>query len=144
METAADLRKIIRIKYFIEQIRTEYGHTASSHAFVSLYLWQKCMNLSLLCEKDFFAVKCGGDSENMWFCPCGRPGRGRTALFVKTFPISRFLYAIYATATRNFLSKDFPENGLSAMRTNPTSTYAAMKNISDISPAADFPRSEEN
>lgn len=74
MKTAADLRKIdYGYKDFIEQIRTEYGHTASSHAFVSLYLWQKCMNLSLLCEKDFFAVKCGGDSENMWFFPCGNP-----------------------------------------------------------------------
>ena len=56
----------------IEQIRRRYGHEASSHAFLSLFLWQEEMGLELYLMSDMFAVKCKRRGENSWFFPCGR------------------------------------------------------------------------
>ncbi len=55
----------------IEDIRMKNGHILSSHAFVSLYLWQKDMNLTLHSGDDYYAVKCGIREGNSWFFPCG-------------------------------------------------------------------------
>lgn len=55
----------------IEQIRMNSGHTASSHAFVSLFIWQKEMNLKICLRKQSFAVRYGLMGENAWFFPCG-------------------------------------------------------------------------
>ena len=56
----------------IEELRNQYQHELSSHAFVSLYLWRKQMKLTLHLEDEMFAVKCGWKGENAWFFPCGR------------------------------------------------------------------------
>ena len=56
----------------IDRIRFEYGHTLASHAFASLYLWQNAMDLSLLCDDEFFTAQYGGEKINMWFFPCGK------------------------------------------------------------------------
>lgn len=56
---------------FIGRIRAEVGHTLSAHAFVSLFLWQSQMKLSICLEKDAFFVKFGQRGENAWFYPCG-------------------------------------------------------------------------
>lgn len=55
----------------IQNIRMKYQHTLSSHAFQSLYLWQDTMGLSIICDSDFFAVKCELNGINSWFFPCG-------------------------------------------------------------------------
>lgn len=62
-------------KMSIEKIRKDGGHILSSHAFPSLYLWQDIMKLSLQCEEDFFALKCGMNGENSYFFPCGKDER---------------------------------------------------------------------
>lgn len=108
MTTAADLRKIgLEYKDYIEHIRTEYGHTLSSHAFVSLYLWQKDMNLSLLCEKDFFAVKCGDNSENMWFFPCGNPEK-TYGFICENISDKSFSLCYLRDCDKEFLEDKFP------------------------------------
>lgn len=61
----------INHKNFIEQLRSKYTHTLSSHAFNSLYLWQNEMDLSIMCYEDFFVVKCGMYGANSWLFPCG-------------------------------------------------------------------------
>jgi hypothetical protein len=55
----------------IEKIRKKYNHPLSSHAFSSLYLWQKEMGLSIACDDDFFVIRCGFKGENCFFFPCG-------------------------------------------------------------------------
>ena len=39
----------------IQRLRRQYGHQAASHAFQSLYLWEKDMGLSVELETDIFA-----------------------------------------------------------------------------------------
>lgn len=57
----------------IQRLRRQYGHQAASHAFQSLYLWEKDMGLSVELETDIFAVKTLQRGENAWFFPCGSP-----------------------------------------------------------------------
>ncbi len=65
--TAIELSQMERI----EGIRTKKNHNFSSHAFVSLYLWQKDMDLKIHLDDDFYAVKCGIRDGDSWFFPCG-------------------------------------------------------------------------
>lgn len=60
-------------KRAVECLRSKYGHTASSHSFASLYLWQEEMALTLHLEEDLLAVRAGSRGENTWFFPCGSP-----------------------------------------------------------------------
>lgn len=55
----------------VRDILYKFSCDYSSHAFESLFLWQKQMQLELYLEEDFFAVKCGVRGENTWFFPCG-------------------------------------------------------------------------
>lgn len=55
----------------IEKIRSAYSHELSSHAFVSLYLWQKALGLTLHLSERFFTAKCSARGKNVWFFPCG-------------------------------------------------------------------------
>lgn len=55
----------------IDAIRSRTGHDLSSHAFPSLYVWQKEMGLSLYLQEDFFSVKIDSRGDNAWFFPCG-------------------------------------------------------------------------
>lgn len=55
----------------IERLRAACGHTLSSHAFHSLFLWQKHMDLSLYLTADLYAVRYGKRGDNTWFFPCG-------------------------------------------------------------------------
>lgn len=66
----------LSMKDTIEGIRYENGHITASHAFASLFMWQKEMGLSVYLEENLFAVKCRMQGENAWFFPCG----GRTAV----------------------------------------------------------------
>lgn len=64
-------RITLRHKDEIEALRRAAGHTLSSHAFPSLYLWREEMGLSLWLTGDLFAVRCGWKGKNTWFFPCG-------------------------------------------------------------------------
>ncbi len=55
----------------VEAIRIKERHVLSSHAFVSLYLWQSSMDLSLCLQKDAFFVRIGARGKNAWMFPCG-------------------------------------------------------------------------
>ena len=48
----------LSMKDTIEGIRYENGHITASHAFASLFMWQKEMGLSVYLEENLFAVKC--------------------------------------------------------------------------------------
>ncbi|MDE7246002.1 MAG: phosphatidylglycerol lysyltransferase domain-containing protein [Oscillospiraceae bacterium] len=61
----------IALKQQIDQIRLHCRHTSSSHAFPSLYLWKNHLDLSILLQENFFAVKYGRDGDHSWFFPCG-------------------------------------------------------------------------
>ena len=58
-------------KNSIETVRMRCNHALSSHAFTSLYLWQKNMGLSVICEEDFFVVKSTMGNGDFYFFPCG-------------------------------------------------------------------------
>lgn len=55
----------------IESLRKQYEHDTASHAFASLFAWQKDMGLSLFLVEELFAVKSEWKGENSWFFPCG-------------------------------------------------------------------------
>lgn len=55
----------------IDAIRANAGHTLSAHAFSSLFLWQKTLQLSVCLEDDAFFVRFAHRGENAWFYPCG-------------------------------------------------------------------------
>lgn len=55
----------------LDDIRLREGHTLSAHAFVSLYLWQEDLGLSLCCMQDAFFVRIAQRGENAWLFPCG-------------------------------------------------------------------------
>ena len=55
----------------VEQLRLTYGHELSAHAFLSLYLWQKPLGLSLYVEEEMYSVKISKLGNNTWFFPCG-------------------------------------------------------------------------
>ena len=59
------------VREMVEKCRTVCGHTLSSHAFVSLYLWKTAMGLSIVSTDTFFAVKSELYGKNSWFFPCG-------------------------------------------------------------------------
>ncbi len=58
-------------KKAVESLRAEYGHSLSSHAFASLYIWKEQMGLSLLITPKMFTVRCKWKGPNSWFFPCG-------------------------------------------------------------------------
>ena len=55
----------------INAIRGEAGHITSAHSFVSLFLWQERMDLSVCLEDHAFFVRFGQRGGNAWFYPCG-------------------------------------------------------------------------
>lgn len=55
----------------IDTIRKKYGHTTSSHAFQSLFIWKDDMQLQIHIEDDFFVAKSALEHDNEWFFPCG-------------------------------------------------------------------------
>lgn len=55
----------------VDAIRLQTGHTLSSHAFVSLYLWQRAMGLSICLHENAFFVQIQSRGENAWMFPCG-------------------------------------------------------------------------
>lgn len=66
----------------IERIREKYGHASASHAFATLFIWQREMKMSLYMEADMFAVRLGGRGENIWLFPCG--DAERICSFIRT------------------------------------------------------------
>lgn len=55
----------------VDAIRLQAGHTLSSHAFVSLYLWQRAMGLSVCLQEHAFFVPIRSRGEQAWMFPCG-------------------------------------------------------------------------
>ena len=55
----------------IRALTGKYGMDYSSHAFQSLFLWRRGMNLTAAIQDDLLAVKCGCRGDNAWFFPVG-------------------------------------------------------------------------
>lgn len=114
-------------KTFIERVRTDCGVDLSSHAFVSLFLWQKAMGLSLLCDTDFFAVKYGNENRNKWFFPCGNLQKKYDFISEK-IPDKSFSLCYMRKSDVKWLDENFP-NMWSFRRDETADEYIC--NISD-------------
>lgn len=55
----------------VEELRLAYGQELSAYAFLSLYLWQKPMGLSLYMDEDMYTARISKFGSNTWFFPCG-------------------------------------------------------------------------
>lgn len=92
----------------MESVRKVCGHESASHAFASLFLWQRDMGLSVCLRENAFAVRCGHRGEGAWFFPCGE--ETEAVRFVRDIldvcPHARFLYLRRADA--ELLEKHFP------------------------------------
>ena len=75
----------------IDRIRKLACHTASSHAFVSLYLWRNAMGLSVAFFEDAFVIK----ASSGYFFPCGSQNGVISCLneIWQDEPDARFYYA---------------------------------------------------
>ncbi len=91
----------------IDNLRRSYGHTLSSHAFSSLYLWKDIMKLKVYLSDKLFCVKCEQENTNEYFFPCGAEEE-------KQFFISKLLdkeklsFRYLRDEDREFLEKYFP------------------------------------
>ena len=78
----------------IQSLRRACGHESASHAFPSLFLWQRDMGLSVCLREKAFAVSCRYRGEGVWFFPCG--DAEAVLAFVRDlldrFPRACFLY----------------------------------------------------
>ncbi len=76
----------------IQALRRSCGHESASHAFASLFLWQRDMGLTVCLRERAFAVRCG--YLDAWFFPCGETEE--VLRFVRDildrFPRARFVY----------------------------------------------------
>lgn len=61
----------VELRDRMQAIRQACGHESASHAFSSLFLWQKDMELRVCLREDAFAVRCGHWGDGVWFFPCG-------------------------------------------------------------------------
>lgn len=85
----------------------KFHHTAASHAFASLYIWQEDMGLSIHLEDELFVVKCRWRGENAWFFPCGEERLVRHA--VKELLVEKDLLLCYLREEDAvFLEREFP------------------------------------
>ena len=92
----------------IEDIRDIYGHHLSSHAFCSLYLWQKALGLSVYLEEDFFVVRCKWKGANCFFFPCGN-GQKKEAFISEHMHEKDFKLCYMNAADTDFLCRNFPK-----------------------------------
>ena len=95
-------------KVSIEQIRKDYKHTLSSHAFTSFYLWQHAMRLEVKCEEDFFVAKSGIHGKNAWFFPCGNEQK-KYDFICEHIEEADFSFAYMRTEDVEWLESKFPD-----------------------------------
>ncbi len=91
----------------IDRIRRSCGHTLSSHAFSSLYLWKDRMRLKVYLSERLFCVKCESKDTSEYFFPCGAEDEKQyiiSKLLDKDKPTFRYL----RDKDREFLDKYFP------------------------------------
>lgn len=102
-------RKEIPIKLaqrqMIERIRRQVGHVLSSHAFVSLFLWQEQMGLRLCPLEDGYSVRCDASAASGYFFPCGSAASVR-AFVEGVLPGERLCYLRQEDA--QYLQREFP------------------------------------
>lgn len=92
----------------IERLRRESGHTLSSHAFASLYLWQQAMGLTACVEDDLLLVRCAMNGEHSFFFPCGDDARIRA--FIASRMATRSLSLCYLRDRDvAWLQENFPD-----------------------------------
>lgn len=95
------------MRHSVDGIRNQYQHHSSSHAFASLYVWRKDMDLSIILEEDFFAVKYGLKGDNAWFFPCGNPEK--IILFIQNLLTqNKFTLSFIRQEDVEFLQTHFP------------------------------------
>lgn len=94
-------------KEHIDRIRQNCGHVLSSHAFASLFVWQKNMKLSIDLSEDGFLVQTKEMDAPGYFFPCGsQEARLRYVRQVMEEPGGTFLYM--REEDKEFLEKYFP------------------------------------
>lgn len=94
-------------RQIIDAIRAKAGHKLSSHAFPSLYVWQKEMKLLLYLQEDFFSVKINSWGDNVWFFPCGNEAGIRS--FVKAgMDTPGFTLLYLRSGDAQWLAEQFP------------------------------------
>ena len=97
----------IEDKEQIDRIRKCEGHEFSSHAFASLFLWQKNMNLSIDLSEEGFLVQTKENGIHGYFYPCGtKEAQLRYVQQVMKEPEASFFYM--RKEDREFLEEHFP------------------------------------
>lgn len=97
----------LRHKIKIDQIRTQYGHILSSHAFSSVYLWREKMRLKLFLTENLFCIKREDRFHNQYFFPCGEDEE--KILFIHALiREGSVLFQYIRNEDKAFLEKNFP------------------------------------
>lgn len=91
----------------VDSIRRQAGHVLSSHAFASLYLWRKAMDLSLCITSSAFLVK----GREGWFFPVGEE-KEKIRLLTRLAEEEKTLCLRYATEEDTALAKELWGEGV--------------------------------
>ena len=92
-------------KEVIEGLRRQFNHYTSSHAFVSLYIWQQEYGLSLYLAEELFAIKCSAKGDNTWFFPCGSDSA--KIKFINELDKKNLFFCYMREEDVDFLNKNF-------------------------------------
>lgn len=93
----------------INNARLISKNSLSSHTFQSLYYWQEQMKLSIICEDDWFTVKCDMKGQNSWFCPCGNVNKTKKFISEKISE-KDFRLCYISEADKELLEKEYGES----------------------------------
>ncbi len=91
----------------IDSIRRSYGHTLSSHAFSSLYLWKDKMKLKVCLSDQLFCVKCEQKDTDEYFFPCGAEEE-KQSVISKLLDQDQLTFRYLRNEDIEFLQKYFP------------------------------------
>lgn len=94
-------------KMKIEQIRKQYGHILSSHAFSSVYLWKDKMRLKLFLTENLFCIKREDRFQNQYFFPCGEE-KEKIRLIQALIREGSVAFQYIRNEDKAFLEKHFP------------------------------------
>ena len=96
----------LSMKDTIEGIRYENGHITASHAFASLFMWQKEMGLSVYLEENLFAVKVSDAGRERMVFPLWRQNRGKD--LSACLDGEGLLFCYMRREDAEFLEQEFP------------------------------------
>ena len=89
------------------ELSTLYGHGDSAHAFASLLIWSRAMDLGAAFDREAWIVRSGWKGKEKWFFPCGTEG-GKKRLIEELLKEDELSLCYLTSEDLEFLEREFP------------------------------------